>query len=278
MRTRTVLICLVTALVAGGCGGSDEPAQGRRIVAAFYPLAFAAEDVAPDADVRNLTPPGAEPHDFELSPRDVAGLRDADRVLYVGGGFMPSLEDAVAGRENAVDVLGAVPLLAGGDPHVWLDPGRFADVVGSVAEALGAPEAADSLVARLAVLDSEFADGLASCERREIVTSHAAFAYLADAYDLEQIALTGVSPESEPGPGELEELVEQVEHRGATTIFFETLVSPDLAETVARETGAEVAVLDPLEGLTEERVAEGADYFTVMRENLAALRDALDCR
>lgn len=268
----------MTALAVGGCGGSDEPAQGRLIVAAFYPLAFAAEDVVPDADVRNLTPPGAEPHDFELSPRDVAELRDADRVLYVGGAFMPSLEDAIAGRENAVDVLDGVPLLAGGDPHVWLDPGRFADVVRSVAEALGAPEAADSLLARLSVLDSELADGLASCERRELVTSHAAFAYLADAYDLEQIALTGVSPESEPGPRELEELVEQVERRGATTIFFETLVAPDLAETVARETGAEVAVLDPLEGLTEERVAEGADYFTVMRENLAALRRALDCR
>ena len=128
------------------------------------------------------------------------------------------------------------------------------------------------------MLDRDFAEGLASCERREIVTSHAAFAYLADAYDLEQIALTGVSPESEPGPGELEELVERVEREGATTIFFETLVSPDLAETVARETGAEVAVLDPLEGLTEERTAKGADYFTVMRENLAALRRALGCR
>ena len=171
-----------------------------------------------------------------------------------------------------------VPLLAGGDPHVWLDPGRFADDRRQRRRGAGRTGGCGLPRRTARVLDSDFADGLASCERREIVTSHAAFAYLADAYDLEQIALTGVSPESEPGPGELEELVEQVERRGATTIFFETLVSPDLAETVARETGAEVAVLDPLEGLTEERAAEGADYFTVMRENLAALRHALDCR
>jgi len=278
MRTITVLICCLLVLIAGGCGESDEPAKGRRIVAAFYPLAYAAELVVPNADVRNLTPPGAEPHDLELSPRDVAEVQDAERVVYLGGGFMPSLEDAVAGRENAVDVLEGLPLLAGGDPHVWLDPGRFARIVGSLAAALGAPEAAASLVARLTDLDRDFGEGLASCERREIVTSHAAFAYLADAYDLEQIALTGVSPESEPGPGELEELIERVDREDATTIFFETLVSPDLAETVARETGAAVAVLDPLEGLAEERTAEGADYFTVMRENLAALRRALGCR
>ena len=280
MRTRTVLISglLVLGIAGAGCGGTDDPASGREVVAAFYPLAFAAERVAPDADVRNLTPPGAEPHDIELSPRDVAELRDAERVVYVGGGFMPSLEDAVAGRQNAVDVLEREPLLAGGDPHVWLDPTRFARIVRRVADALGEPEAADALVARLARLDREFSDGLADCRRREIVTSHAAFGYLADAYDLQQIALTGVSPEAEPSPGKLEELVDRVEREGATTVFFETLVSPELAETVARETGAVTAVLDPLEGLTEEEAARGADYFTVMRENLAVLRRALGCR
>jgi zinc transport system substrate-binding protein len=280
MRTRTVLILLaaVATLVVAGCGESDRSSSGRRVVAAFYPLAFAAEGVAPDADVRNLTPPGAEPHDFELSPRDVAEVRDAERVVYLGRGFMPSLEDAVAGRANAIDVLEGEPLLADRDPHVWLDPARFARIVRRVARSLGDPEAAEPLVGRLATLDREFSAGLEACERREIVTSHAAFGYLADAYDLEQIPLTGVSPESEPGPGQLEELVNRVESEGATTIFFETLVSPELAETVARETDAEVGVLDPLEGLSEEDAASGADYFTVMRENLAALRRALGCR
>ncbi len=280
MRTRTVLIfCLAAvAIVATGCGGGgDAKGEGDEVVAAFYPLAFLAEQVAPDADVRNLTPPGAEPHDLELSPRDVAGLREARRVLYLGGGFMPSLEDAVRGRSSAVDLLAGVPRIDD-DPHVWLDPGRYASLARRAAAALGDPAAADGLVARLERLDREFRDGLARCRRREIVTSHAAFGYLAAAYGLEQVALTGLSPEAEPSPRRLEALVERIRRERATTVFFETLVSPKLAQTVAREAGARTAVLDPLEGLSDEDAARGDDYFAVMRRNLAALRAALDCR
>ncbi len=280
MRTRTVLIfVLVTvAVVATGCGGGgDAKEEGDDVVAAFYPLAFLAEQVAPDAAVHNLTPPGAEPHDLELSPRDVARLRGARRVLYLGGGFMPSLEDAVRGRSNAVDLLAGVPRIDD-DPHVWLDPGRYAPLARRVAATLGDPAAADPLVARLERLDREFRDGLARCERREIVTSHAAFGYLAGAYGLEQVALTGLSPEAEPSPRRLEALVERIRRERATTVFFETLVSPKLAETVAREAGALTAVLDPLEGLSDEDAGRGDDYFVVMRRNLAALRAALGCR
>jgi len=280
MRTRTVLIFVFAtiAIAATGCGGrGDAKGDGDEVVAAFYPLAFLAEQVAPDAAVRNLTPPGAEPHDLELSPRDVAGLRDARRVLYLGGGFMPSLEDAVAGRSNAVDLLAGVPRIDD-DPHVWLDPDRYASLARRVAAMLGTPAAADALVARLERLDEEFRDGLAHCERREIVTSHAAFGYLAEAYGLEQVALTGLSPEAEPNPRRLEALVERIRRERATTVFFETLVSPKLAETVAREAGARTAVLDPLEGLSDEDAARGDDYFGVMRRNLTALRAALGCR
>jgi zinc transport system substrate-binding protein len=134
------------------------------------------------------------------------------------------------------------------------------------------------MASELRRLDREFRRGLSDCDRREFVTSHAAFAYLADRYRLRQIPITGLSPEGEPTPRELEEVVEHVRESGARTIFFETLVSPELAETVARETGADTAVLNPLEGLTEEEVGAGANYFTVMERNLAALRVALECR
>lgn len=283
MRSRIVLsfVVGVATLVLTACGGSDEPTAAESIVAAFYPLAFAAARIAPDADVANLTPAGAEPHDLELTARDVERLRDADDVFYLGAGFMPAVEDAVAGADNAVDVLHAVDVVREQgvvDPHVWLDPMRFAAIAQRIAGALGEPDAAAPLVTELEALDRELREGLADCERRELVTSHAAFGYLADAYDLEQISLTGISPESEPSARAIEELVARVEESGATTVFFETLVSPDLADTVAREAGVETAVLNPLEGLTDDEVEAGADYFSVMRENLATLRTALGCR
>jgi zinc transport system substrate-binding protein len=300
MRARIVLTLLSAAALASasGCGGEDDAASGMNAVAAFYPIAYAAQRVAPDANVENLTPAGTEPHDLELSPRDVETVKDADVVLYFGNGFMPALEDAVQGEDNAVDLLSGEELQeaseahghggeeesaeeheeeSGLDPHVWLDPMRYAAIVRKVADALGEPGSADELLAELEELDAEFRQGLQNCARREIVTSHAAFAYLADAYGLTQIPLTGVSPEAEPSAKDIEGLVEEVEEEGATTVFFETLVSPELAETVAREAGAETAVLDPLEGLTEDEIDEGADYFSVMRENLAALRKALAC-
>lgn len=254
-------------------------------MAAFYPLAYAVQRLVPGAEIVNLTPPGMEPHDAELSPRDVERVQEADLVLYLGEGFMPALEEAVGGRDNAVDLLAGQRLIEGSrghdhvlDPHVWLDPTRYAAMVRRVAEALGEPSAADGLLADLQALDAEFREGLATCERREIVTSHAAFGYLAEAYDLEQIPLSGVSPEAEPSAQAVEALVEEVREQRATTVFFETLISPKIAETVAREAGAETAVLNPIEGLTEEEIERGADYLSLMRENLAALRKALGCR
>jgi zinc transport system substrate-binding protein len=294
-----IVLTLVSLLVATACGGSDDGGSGERVIASFYPIAYAAERVAPEADVENLTPVGAEPHDLELSPRKVEEIEDADVVLYFGAGFMPALEETVDDHEGAVDLLSGQRLLAaaeghghgaaeeseeehaeesGRDPHVWLDPTRFAAIARAIADALEERHGADALVADLEELDAEYRAGLATCERRQIVTSHAAFGYLADAYDLEQIPLTGVSPEAEPSAQAVEELVDEVREEGATTVFFETLVSPELAETVAREADAETAVLNPLEGLTEDEIEDGADYFTVMRENLAALRKALGCR
>jgi zinc transport system substrate-binding protein len=292
-----IVLTLAAALVLTGCGGDGEGGgDGRtRVVAAFYPLAYAAERIGgEDVDVENLTPPGAEPHDVELSVRDVERVRAADVVLYFGAGFQPALERAVRDAEGeAVDLLEGLDLRKGGDaeehdgdahenelidPHVWLDPLRFAEIAERIGTALGAESEAEAFAEELRALHGEYERGLAACARRELVTSHAAFGYLAERYGLEQIAITGLTPEAEPSARELEAVVEQVREHRATTIFFETLVSPKLAETVAREAGATTAVLDPLEGLSEADLDRGEDYVTVMRSNLGALRTALGCR
>jgi zinc transport system substrate-binding protein len=273
---------MALGVIAGGCGSGGGEVDGReRVVAAFYPLAFAAETVGGSrVDVQNLTPPGAEPHDLELTPADVGAIDDAALVLLLGHDFQPQLEEAAGNGDRALRLLDTpgLDLLKNDDPHVWLDPLRYAAIVERIGEALGELQAADKLVARLRSLDREFREGLASCDRHEIVTSHEAFAYLAQRYGLRQIAVTGLTPEAEPAPRDLERVVDLVRETGATTVFFETLVSPRIAETVAHEVGARTAVLNPIEGLTEDEAEHGDDYFTLMRANLAALREALGCR
>ncbi|HUH15823.1 MAG TPA: metal ABC transporter substrate-binding protein [Gaiellaceae bacterium] len=284
---RRALAAATAALLAGaGCAGTDER---RPVVAAFYPLAFAAAEIAPPGThVENLTAPGVEPHDLELSARDVRRVADAAAVLYLGEGFQPAVEDAIAATgARGVDLLVGLPLLeAGGDehreaegrdPHVWLDPVRYATIARRIGRELGAADRAEGFAARLGRLDAELRAGLSTCARRELVTSHAAFGYLAARYGLAQVPLAGLGPEAEATPRQLREVIREVREHGATTVFFETLVSPRLAQTVAREVGAETAVLNPLEGLTDDEVAAGEDYFSVMRANLAALRKGLGC-
>ena len=275
-----VLVTGIVIVLATGGGGSTS--GGRETVAAsFYPLAFAASQIGgPSVEVENLTPPGAEPHDLEPTPQDVEDIQSADLVLLLGQDFQPSLERAAgnAGGE-VVELLDTPGLdLIAGDPHVWLDPGRFATIGAAIGRAMGNEAAARSFVQRLEALDREYRAGLSACTRRDIVTSHEAFGYLADRYGLREVAISGISPEAEPTPGDLQRVIDVIRETDATTVFTEPLVSPRLAQTVATETGGTTAVLDPLEGLTPEEESAGDDYFTVMRRNLAALEDGLGCR
>ena len=263
----------------GGCGAN--PPLNDDVVAAFYPLAFAAQQIAgPGVHVDNLTPRGAEPHDLEVSPNAVASLREAGHVLLLGHGFQAQFERAVKSQTSVVQLLDTPGLrrFGNGDPHVWLDPVRYRLIVRRIGEVLGRPAAATRLGGQLTALDAEYRRGLANCARHEIVTSHESFAYMAQRYGLEQIAVTGLSPEAEVKPRDLQRTVDRVRASHATTVFFETLVSTRIARTVARETGARTAVLNPIEGLTDSQAKRGEDYFSLMRANLAALRQALGCR
>lgn len=302
--TSTVLLAVgLTAACGADSGGGG--ADGRvDVVAAFYPLQYVAERVGGDAvRVTNLAKPGAEPHDLELNPGQVGQISEADVIVYLDG-FQPAVDEAVeqSGGDRAFDVAGVEPLRnaaddghahegegaaaeksSGKDPHVWLDPTRLATIADRVAERFGKADPdrsadytarAQALRTELTALDQEYAQGLATCQRRELVTAHSAFGYLAARYQLEQVGITGITPEDEPSPKRLAEVADEAKEHGATTIFFETLVSPKVAETIAREVGAKTAVLDPIEGLPE---GGGGDYVSVMRTNLTALKAALSC-
>jgi zinc transport system substrate-binding protein len=295
-----VALCLLGVLLVACNASTNADESGKiSVVASFYPLAEAAQQVGGDLiSVENLTPPGVEPHDLELAPDDIEAIATADVIVYLGGGFQPAVEDAVSQAEDAVtvDALKAVDTNEAPpseaeegltvDPHVWLDPARYEEVVRTVVDALSESDPANestydanahAYIAKIAALDDDFRAGLADCQRTTIVTSHEAFAYLAESYGLTEVGITGLSPEAEPSARRLAELKDLVEKEGITTIFAEELVSPKVAETLADEAGITVEVLDPLESLTDEQVAAGEDYVSVMRENLAILRGALDC-
>jgi zinc transport system substrate-binding protein len=307
-----LLAVLGAGLGAAGCREQPPPPAARPlVVASFYPLYDFARQVAGDrAEVESLVPPGVEPHDWEPSPRDVARLRQARLFVYNGAGFEQAADRLL--RElagQATVVVNATAGLAlqpsgeahahahgparGGaaderpDPHVWLDPVLAQAQVAAIragleradpAGAAGYAERARAAAARLQGLHEKFEAGLRHCARRTLVVSHAAFGYLARRYGLRQVAVMGLVPEAEPSPADLAAVARLARRERVTHVFFETLVSPRLAEALAREVGAQTMVLNPVEGLTREEAAAGRDYLALMEANLARLRTALDCR
>jgi zinc transport system substrate-binding protein len=302
-----------TTLAVAGCSSGDaaETGDGRLdVLASFYPLQYVAEQVGGEhVRVTNLTPPAAEPHDLELAPAQVREIGDADLVVHLSG-FQTAVEEGIEQRDPAhvVDAAGAAGLEAHPDgaghagetaeeehaegedghdhgaldPHFWLDPTRLAAVGDEVAAELSAIDPdhaedyranADALTADLDALDAEYADALAPCAGATLVTSHEAFGYLAERYDLHQVGISGLDPEAEPSPARLREVREVVQGEGVTTLFFETLVSPKVTQTLADDLGVGTAVLDPIEGLAED----ATDYRGVMESNLEALTSGLAC-
>ncbi|MEU6035348.1 metal ABC transporter substrate-binding protein [Actinomadura sp. NPDC047616] len=322
LRRAVPLTAVTVAGLLGltACGGSDGAATtggrggGTEVVASFYPMAWLAQKIGgPDVSVATLTKPGAEPHDLELTPRQVVDIGEADFAVYVKG-VQPAVDKAVDqhAKDKSLDAASAVKTLPAPsgedghdhehghdeghgenehghesevsyDPHVWLDPSRMAAITTTLGDRLAAADSAhaagyksraQALATELNRLDQAFRDGLKSCRRDTIVTAHAAFGYLADRYGLKQVSIAGVDPSNEPSPARLGELSREIKAAGATTVFTETLVSPKVAQTLAREAGVRTAVLDPVEGVKE---GSGDDYISIMRRNLDTLRPALEC-
>lgn len=307
-RMALATLAALSVTTATACGAKPGPttSDGRlKVVAAFYPLAYAASRIGGDAvTVTDLTKPGVEPHDLELTPKAVAGVSSAGLVVYLHG-FQPAVDTAVAAEAptTALDVTSAASLQAtattehdaGGatdghdhdeasDPHFWLDPQRYRAVTAEIADrlvdrlpaqaaAIRAREAA--FAAELGSLDSEFANGLAHCANRDLVTGHAAFGYLAQRYGLHEVSVTGLSPDAEPEPAALARIATFVRDNDIHTIYTESQAAPQVGRAVAAETGARLLTLDPIEAVTES--SAGSDYFAIQRNNLATLRAGQEC-
>ncbi|WP_030858352.1 metal ABC transporter substrate-binding protein [Streptomyces sp. NRRL S-37] len=316
----TAALAAVTALGLGtltACS-SDSAAAGNTekfdVVASFYPMAFLAERIGGEhVSVTSLTEPGQEPHDLEISAKQTAQLEESDAALYLKG-LQPTVDEAIgqspvktkidaatltsleehgteaggheeehAEEEHAEEEHGHEHEHEGGkDPHIWLDPVKYAEVaegVGKAFEKADPDHAADyekntaALVGELNDLDEKFRAGLADRKNSVFLTTHAAFGYLAERYGLTEEAISGLDPESEPSGARVKELQEMAKADGVTTVFYETLVSDKTAKTLAGDTGLKTDVLDPVEGITD--ASRGDDYFQVMEANLKALRTAL---
>ncbi|MFH8494672.1 metal ABC transporter substrate-binding protein [Streptomyces coeruleorubidus] len=316
VRRRLISATAVTAATALGLGAlsacsSDSAATGNTdkfdVVASFYPMAFLAEQIGGDhANVTSLTEPGQEPHDLEISTKQRAQLEEADAALYLKG-LQPAVDEAVSqtGIKTKIDAAGLTTLEDHGgtehahegeeghaeeeeharDPHIWLDPVKYAEVaegVGKAFEKADPDHAADykkntaALVEKLNGLNGEFENGLKDTKTKVFFTNHAAFGYLAERYGLTQEAISGLDPESEPSAARVRELQQEAKADGVTTVFYETLVSDKTAKTLAKDAKLKTDVLDPLEGITDK--SRGDDYFQVMEANLKALQAALGAK
>lgn len=287
---------MATAIVLGlfaGCGTAFPAVDGKtRVIASAYPFAWLAQHIGgTHIELRNLTPAGSEPHDVELTPHQVAAVQDTDVMVYERG-FQPSVDNAVdqAGRSssNTVDVASAVPMRQHADaehgtldPHVWLDPHRMITIGQAITARLvdADPEHATAyrtrskrVIDRLRDLDRDFRTGLGRCEHSIVVTSHAAFGYLTDRYGLHQASVAGLDPNNEPTPTQLEKMTELIRRHSIETVFTESRATNAVANTIAAETGASVATLDPIETASLK-----TSYIDLMRKNLSALHTANGC-
>lgn len=286
--TAAILALLAAVPLLAGCGGGSEASDagsGTSVVTSFYPLEYVAQRVAGDtAEVTNLTQAGREPHDLELTVRQTADVAEADVVLYEKG-FQPDVDDAIdqSGPEHVVDAAAAAGL-SGDDPHFWLDPTRLSKVAAAFETRLAAadPTHADEYAANgkalrsdLAALDGSMSRGLADCRIGAIVVSHDAFGYLGNRYGLEVVGINGLSPDAEPSPSHIRELQNLIREEGITTVFSEELASREFADSLAGDLGIKTAVLDPIEGLSDETADQ--DYLSLMRRNLRTLQQANGC-
>lgn len=285
-----LFVIIVSSLSFFGKKQPTNDTKKLKVTTSFYPLSYLVERIGGGyVSVTNLTPVGSEPHDFEPSTKDIVALEEQDLIILSGGGlegYARKIQDNVHKSKTQVLLVGEKLMSDPKDPHVWLDPVLYmkqAEMIGETLMKIDPLHAqtyelnTKQLTNDLRRLDEEFVSGLSNCKQKNIITSHSAFGYLANRYGLKQVALAGLSPDEEPSSKTLSEITTFAKNNDIDYIFFEELVSPHIAKTIANEIGAGTLVFSPLEGLTKDDVRMGKTYLSVQRENLENLKTALNC-
>lgn len=285
------LLVLLTLAVCGCGGGQNASADGKmQVAASFYPMAEFARAVGGDkVSVYTMIGDGVEPHDWEPSARDLTRLAKAGVFVYNGGvepWAQPALA-AVAGDGVQAVEAGRAFMAGNGknDPHFWLSPRKAAVEVAAIRDAFAKADPAHAeeyqknaaaYIEKISSLDKKLAAVAQNAKIKTFITTHAAFGHLAEDYGLTQEAIMGLSPQSEPSPAALNRLLGIMQAEGIKYVFFETLVSPRIAETIANAAGVQTLVLDPIEGLSEAGYKNGDDYLKIMERNIENLDIALN--
>ena len=309
-------VLLATSFALAGCTGSKtanttdkKDGDKIKVYASFYPMYDFAKKIGGDkVEVTNLVPAGTEPHDWEPSAKDLAKISESDILVYSGAG-MESWIDKVD-QVIKVEASNGIDLIKSEhhhdeedakeedhedaheehdhgeyDPHVWLAPQNAKIQMKNIKDALvkADPTNKDYYEKNFEVysqkiddLDVKFSTSLKDTKSKNIVVSHEAFAYLCKAYGINQVGIEGLSPDSEPDAARMAEVTKFAKENKIKYIFFEELVSPKVSEAIAKEVGAKTAVLNPLEGLSDDQLKAGEDYFSVMESNLKVLLEALN--
>jgi len=305
-----VLLAVLAVVALLSLNKKEDNSLKIKVVTSFYPLYFFTSQITGDkAVVSNITPAGAEPHEYEPTARDMAQIESSNLLVLNGGGLEGWSENVQSNlnKDKTKVVVAGDGLTTkiikeegeheehaeeghhhdGIDPHIWLSPILAKQMIDKIELGLSEIDPINSsyyksnaeiLKNKLSVLDEEFKNGLATCESKDIITSHAAFAYLASTYELNQVSIAGLSSEEEPSSKEMAEIAQFAKANNVKYIFFENLISPKLSETIAKEIGAQTLLLNPMEGLTDDEIKSGKDYFSEMRSNLVNLKIALQCK
>lgn len=306
----SVILCVFAAVATVSCTKAPpgDSAQGKiRVVTTLFVLYDFAKAVGGDhAEVRMLIPPGIEPHGFEPTPGDMVRIQKADLFIYTGRAMEPWVDSLLvapdmqkttvveAGRSIGIDA-GAKGHANdeerhrdGQDPHVWLDLSNAQKMVDTIRDGFIEKDSphreqyranADAYKAQLAALDERFRAVLSSCKKKVVIYGgHAAFSYLANRYGLRFVAAyRGFSPDAEPTPRRIAEMADKMKRYGLGHVFYEELVSPRVAETIARETGATLLLLHGAHNVSKNDMEEGVAFLSLMERNLTGLRAGLQC-